>query len=71
LRKSDLLELEVSKRSITLDAVIRELQQRLQQTADASLFYYSINAFDCAISIHNEQFNQNNIFANYVAQPGG
>lgn len=71
LRKSDLLELTVTKPSITLNAVIRELQQRLQQTADASLFYYSINAFDCAISIHNEQLNQNSIFANYVAQPEG
>lgn len=68
LRKSDLLELEVSKPSIALNAVIRELHQRLQQTTDASLLYYSINAFDCAISIHNEQLNQNNIFANYVAQ---
>jgi len=71
LNKSDLLELEVFKDSITINAVIRELQQRLQQTADASLFYYSINAFDCAISIHNEQLNQNSIFANYVAQPEG
>jgi tetratricopeptide (TPR) repeat protein len=71
LRKSDLSELAVTKPSITLNAVIRELQQRLQQTADASLFYYSINAFDCAISIHNEQLNQNSIFANYVAQPEG
>lgn len=71
LRKSDLLNLELTKDPITLGAVIRELQQRLQQTADESLFYYSFNAFDCAISIHNEQFNQNNIFANYVAQPGG
>jgi tetratricopeptide (TPR) repeat protein len=71
LRKSDLLNLELTKDPIALGVVILELQQRLQQTADESLFYYSINAFDCAISIHNEQLNQNSIFANYVAQPKG
>lgn len=71
LRKSDLLNLELTKGPITLGAVILELQQRLQQTADESLFYYSINAFDCAISVHNEQLNQDSIFANYVVRPDG
>ena len=71
LLRSDLLDLAVTKPSITLNAVIGELHQRLQQTADESLFYYSINAFDCAVSIHNEQLNQNSIFANYVSQPEG
>ena len=71
LLKSDLLNLELTKEPITLGAVTLELQQRLQQTADASLLFYSIHAFDCAISIHNEQLNQNRIFANYLNRLDG
>ena len=68
LRKSDLLNLELTKDPITLGALTDKLQQRLQQSTDKSLVYYSINAFDCAISIHNDLLNQNSSLANYVVR---
>ncbi|HAQ57961.1 MAG TPA: hypothetical protein DCR32_02915 [Opitutae bacterium] len=70
LRKSDLRKLKAVNDPMSLKAVTSELLLRLQQTSDASLFYYSIHAFDCAISIHNHQMNQNSIVANYSARLG-
>lgn len=70
LRKSDLRKLKAVNDPMSLKAVTSELLLRLQQNSDASLFYYSIHAFDCAISIHNHQMNQNSIVANYSARLG-
>ena len=65
IRKSDLQDIRAVGQPLTTLDFLNLFEGRRRDAINSSLFFFSINAFDVAIAVHNEKLSANDL-ANYV-----